>query len=341
MYFILRGSVNVVKDGVTLATLEQGAHFGEMALAERKPTIRTASAICITPVSVGSLSITNFNIICESYPIFESKISEEVDKRKKDMIDKTKVLTTSKLISSTRKSHASINKKSKAKKNRESIKNSNKGSRQSAYEVEDNDEAIKPLFSQNLNFADNSQKAKSKKYSLKSENTSKHKSDKRRSVRFNPGDYEDKESENNDSHQLLVIRENPNDPDSVLIREQERYQADINDEESEDFSIKSRSRSSKKSKNSFESNKEKSSHISNELQMGEAIVKSANSKWRFLRKLRSTVTSRFLFRTIILLLVLYNLIFIPLQAAYKIEYNPGYIIMEVLTLIFYAIDIVT
>jgi CRP-like cAMP-binding protein len=112
MYFILRGSVNVVKDGVILATLENGTHFGEMALAERKPTIRTASAICITPVSVGSLSITNFNIICESYPIFQSKIAEEVEMRKKDLINKTKALTASKVMTSVRKSHASINKKS-------------------------------------------------------------------------------------------------------------------------------------------------------------------------------------------------------------------------------------
>ena len=45
MYFILRGSVNVIKNEVILATLEQGANFGEMALAARKPTIRTASAL--------------------------------------------------------------------------------------------------------------------------------------------------------------------------------------------------------------------------------------------------------------------------------------------------------
>lgn len=63
MYFILRGTVNVIKNGVVLATLEQGANFGEMALAAQKPTIRTASALCVTHVSVGSLSIINFNII--------------------------------------------------------------------------------------------------------------------------------------------------------------------------------------------------------------------------------------------------------------------------------------
>jgi CRP-like cAMP-binding protein len=82
MYFILRGKVSVIKDDVVLATLEQGSNFGEMALAERKPSIRTASALCLTPVSVGSLSITDFNIICESYPVFESKIEEEAIKRK-------------------------------------------------------------------------------------------------------------------------------------------------------------------------------------------------------------------------------------------------------------------
>jgi len=63
MYFILRGKVDVIKADVVLATLEQGAHFGEMALSEGKPTIRTASACCRTPCSVGSLSIKNFNIL--------------------------------------------------------------------------------------------------------------------------------------------------------------------------------------------------------------------------------------------------------------------------------------
>ena len=48
MYFILHGKVDVIKNGVILATLEQGAHFGEMALAEGKPTIRTASALSTT-----------------------------------------------------------------------------------------------------------------------------------------------------------------------------------------------------------------------------------------------------------------------------------------------------
>ena len=38
------------------------------------------------------------------------------------------------------------------------------------------------------------------------------------------------------------------------------------------------------------------------------------------------------------MLNLYNIVFIPLQAAYQIDYNPGYIVFEVLTLIFYAID---
>ena len=80
-YFILRSSVNVIKNDVILATLEQGANFGEMTLAARRPTIRTASALWVTHVSVGSLWITSFDIICASYPICESKTQDEVKKR--------------------------------------------------------------------------------------------------------------------------------------------------------------------------------------------------------------------------------------------------------------------
>jgi hypothetical protein len=78
----------------------------------------------------------------------------------------------------------------------------------------------------------------------------------------------------------------------------------------------------------------------NELQMGEAIVKPVRDRLRFLRVLSSKLTIAYVFKIIIFFLVMYNLVFIPIQTAYRIEYGPGYMTMEVLTLLFYAIDIV-
>lgn len=131
MYFILRGKVDVLKEGVVIVTLEQGAHFGEMALAEGKPTIRSASACCKTPCSVGSLSIKNFNILCEYYPIFKSKIEEEVIERKQDLQNKTKQIEQSRLSSIVKQSPL---RSSPIKFNKRKSRFSNKGSRQSAYE---------------------------------------------------------------------------------------------------------------------------------------------------------------------------------------------------------------
>ena len=48
-YILLDGQVEVRKDGATIATLEPGAIFGEMALIDH--TLRSASVIAITPIS--------------------------------------------------------------------------------------------------------------------------------------------------------------------------------------------------------------------------------------------------------------------------------------------------
>jgi len=244
MYFILRGSVNVIKEGVILATLEQGAHFGEMALAERKPTIRTASALCITPVSVGSLSITNFNIICNSYPIFESKISEEVDKRKKDLIDKTKSISKQKMSFDARKSLKSIEKRSSIgkrspTKKKASLKSSNKGSRQSAYEVQPDAEQIVTKFSPNITLFQRN----SKQYSAKSDLSNLNKTEKHMSANNSHENGEGKDPNIHDeSNGMLIVKENPNDPDSAIIAEPNVYQGEVDNEVSED-SIHSKNQS--------------------------------------------------------------------------------------------------
>lgn len=258
MYFILRGSVNVIKDGVILATLEQGAHFGEMALAERKPTIRTASALCITPVSVGSLTITDFNIICASYPIFESKIAEEVAKRKQDLIDKTRLFDKT-------KSRVSINVAKLEKEEKlKSLRGSNKGSRQSAYEIEGDTDFIKTKIRKNLNLFETPAR-QNQRLSIKSETSQLPPIDMKRnssSARVDGENGDNNEAINeeaNDSKAFLVVQENPNMPDSAILPSPQIYHQDninlMNDEESEDYSIKSRSRS----KRSHHENENKSS----------------------------------------------------------------------------------
>lgn len=94
------------------------------------------------------MSITDFEIIRSSYPIFEAKIEEEVNKRKQDLLEKTgsKVID-SKVISFRSDPKLLVRK-------RQSLKGSNKGSRQSAYEVEDDTDTINPRFRSRLNALD-------------------------------------------------------------------------------------------------------------------------------------------------------------------------------------------
>lgn len=326
MYFILRGSIEVIKDGVTLATLEQGSHFGEMALAERKPTIRTASALCITPVSVGYLSIQNFNIICGSYPIFEAKITEEVEKRKQDLIHKTKNAEKSKGANTNKRS--SIASRSLKK----SQKGSQKGSRQSAYEIED--DQVKPRFGSSLNtFEKPGEKS----------NNSASRVDKRNSAVVN---HEATpllpDSGANQSQAMMIVKENPNDPDSAVIADQHAYHGNINnilDEESESYSSNKSLKRSRKSRKSSKS-KASSNKSSFEIDEGEAIVKASKGKCKTFRKYKDHFTLLNMLNFVILCLVVYNIVFIPLQAAFRFDFHPSYIVLEVFTLIFYFIDII-
>ena len=89
IYFIIRGSVLIISGEIILATLEQGAIFGEMAIAEKIPTVRNASAFWVTHSWIGSWSIDDYNIICHSYPSFEEEIQNEIQRRKIANLTKT------------------------------------------------------------------------------------------------------------------------------------------------------------------------------------------------------------------------------------------------------------
>ena len=89
VYFVIKGSVQISNEGTILATLEQGAIFGEMAIAEKIPTVRNASALWLTHVWIGSWSLEDYNTIWYSYPKFENQIQKEIERRKADNLIKT------------------------------------------------------------------------------------------------------------------------------------------------------------------------------------------------------------------------------------------------------------
>ena len=89
VYFVIKGSVQISNEGIILATLEQGAIFGEMAIAEKIPTVRNASALWLTHVWIGSWSLEDYNTIWYSYPKFENQIQKEIERRKADNLTKT------------------------------------------------------------------------------------------------------------------------------------------------------------------------------------------------------------------------------------------------------------
>jgi len=70
MYFIMMGLAKVFDtDGTVIAILGKGHHFGEMALL-RGNSVRNASVVADTDISVAILTIQDFQLICDLYPYF-------------------------------------------------------------------------------------------------------------------------------------------------------------------------------------------------------------------------------------------------------------------------------
>lgn len=81
MYFIMKGLVKVFEpDGSVIAVLGKGHNFGEMALL-KEDSVRNASILADTDVSVAILTIYDFKLICDLYPEFQEKIKQVVTKR--------------------------------------------------------------------------------------------------------------------------------------------------------------------------------------------------------------------------------------------------------------------
>ena len=68
-------------EGINLAVLSVGKYFGEMALVASK-NVRHASVQAVTDISVAIMTIENFNVISEVYPIFREKVEEVANNRK-------------------------------------------------------------------------------------------------------------------------------------------------------------------------------------------------------------------------------------------------------------------
>ena len=80
MYFIHRGPVEIVSaEGRTLATLQPGSFFGEMALLTTNPRTATAKAADYCDLFV--LSRTAFESVLSRYPTFAEHIQEVARQR--------------------------------------------------------------------------------------------------------------------------------------------------------------------------------------------------------------------------------------------------------------------
>ncbi len=79
MYVIKRGQVQVIREKAILATLNDNAFFGEMALVSDEP--RNATIKTVTDVEALTLGKEDFKHLLETNPSIASTVSYEVVKR--------------------------------------------------------------------------------------------------------------------------------------------------------------------------------------------------------------------------------------------------------------------
>ena len=79
MFFIQSGSVNVEKQGVTLARLEEGDYFGEMSLITG--TARNATVVTLEPAVLLEVSAPAFHVIIERSPVAMRNLLATFDAR--------------------------------------------------------------------------------------------------------------------------------------------------------------------------------------------------------------------------------------------------------------------
>ena len=87
MYFLSNGDVEVVVNGVRVASLGQGSPFGETALIQGEK--RNASIRALTYCDVYSLSKTDLDGLRARYPDFDQQVRKVAAARLKDTQEKT------------------------------------------------------------------------------------------------------------------------------------------------------------------------------------------------------------------------------------------------------------
>jgi hypothetical protein len=87
MYFLSNGEVEVVVNGVRVATLGQGSPFGETALIQGEN--RMASIRALSYCDVYKLAKSDFDTLRGRYPEFDAQVKKVVEARIKDTQEKT------------------------------------------------------------------------------------------------------------------------------------------------------------------------------------------------------------------------------------------------------------
>lgn len=79
MYVVIRGSVRIVRDGVDVATVEEGSLLGEMALVDSAP--RSATAIAQTHCELAPITRAQFLYMTQETPYFALKVMRVMAER--------------------------------------------------------------------------------------------------------------------------------------------------------------------------------------------------------------------------------------------------------------------
>jgi hypothetical protein len=90
MYFIIDGDVEVISEtGNVIVSMHAGTPFGELALLNSTPSVRSAHIRAATDVSLAILSLTDFKFIMQHYPDFAHKVRKQARERMKENVLKT------------------------------------------------------------------------------------------------------------------------------------------------------------------------------------------------------------------------------------------------------------
>lgn len=79
-YVLLAGQADVRKDGQSIATLEPGAIFGEIALLQH--SLRSASVFAATNITVLRIDAASLQKIADDHPGFAQSMSDQADMRR-------------------------------------------------------------------------------------------------------------------------------------------------------------------------------------------------------------------------------------------------------------------